>query len=100
MSPACHCREPHAHNRTVLAGGPGAGKSSVRAPVASPNSMAPAVGRNIMSETPENSEAERQEAAAACARADRACTFGPSFFLGHLGRFVRDHCPSPRNICR
>jgi hypothetical protein len=21
--------------------------------------------------------------------------FGPSFFLGELGRFVRDHCPSP-----
>jgi len=48
-----------------------------------------------MSETPDDNEAERLEAAAACARADRASTFGPSFFLGHLGRFVRDHCPVP-----
>lgn len=32
-------------------------------------------------------------AAAAFMRADRTCAFGPSFFLGHLGRFVRDRCP-------
>lgn len=36
-----------------------------------------------------------QPADAAFARADEAFTFGPSFFLGHLGRYVRDHCPSP-----
>lgn len=28
-------------------------------------------------------------------RADQSCAFGPSFFLHHLGRFVRDHCPDP-----
>ena len=33
--------------------------------------------------------------AAAFDRADVACAFGPSFFLGHLGRFVRDRCPEP-----
>lgn len=27
--------------------------------------------------------------------ADRAYPFGPSFFLGYLARFVRDHCPDP-----
>jgi len=32
-------------------------------------------------------------AAAAFMSADLACAFGPSFFLGHLGRFVRDRCP-------
>ncbi len=31
------------------------------------------------------------------ARADLACAFGPSFFLGHLGRFVRDRCPDPKD---
>jgi hypothetical protein len=35
----------------------------------------------------------RPEAATAFTRADLACAFGPSFFLVHLGRFVRDHCP-------
>ena len=39
---------------------------------------------------------ERVEAAAAFAKADFAWTFGPSFFLGHLGRFVRDRCPDPK----
>lgn len=29
----------------------------------------------------------------ALARADLTCPFGPSFFLGHLARFVRDRCP-------
>ena len=50
-----------------------------------------------MSETPtrSESEAERVQAAGAFARADLMCPFGPSFFLGHLGRFVRDHCPDP-----
>ena len=38
-------------------------------------------------------ESTREQAAAAFIRADLACAFGPSFFLGHLGRFVRDHCP-------
>ena len=46
-----------------------------------------------MPNAPENIDADRLEAAAAFSKADRACTFGPSFFLGHLGRFVRDHCP-------
>lgn len=50
-----------------------------------------------MSEIQERSDdTERLEAATAFARADLACTFGPSFFLGHLGRFVRDHCPDPK----
>jgi hypothetical protein len=48
-----------------------------------------------MSETPDSNKTERTEGAAVFTRADRACTFGPSFFLGHLGRFVRDHCPDP-----
>ena len=38
-------------------------------------------------------EAARQQAATGFIRADLACAFGPSFFLGHLGRFVRDRCP-------
>ena len=50
-----------------------------------------------MSEIQERSDdTERLEAATAFTRADLACTFGPSFFLGHLGRFVRDHCPDPK----
>ena len=40
-----------------------------------------------------NNEEDNLEAATAFTRADVACPFGPSFFLGHLGRFVRDHCP-------
>jgi len=41
-------------------------------------------------------EAERVTAAEAFSRADLACSFGPSFFLGHLGGFVRDRCPDPK----
>lgn len=41
-------------------------------------------------------EAERLKAAEAFLRADVACAFGPSFFLGHLGRFVRDRCPDQK----
>ena len=48
-----------------------------------------------MSETHDTDEAARLEAAAAFTRAERASMFGPSFFMGQLGRFVRDHCPSP-----
>jgi hypothetical protein len=48
-----------------------------------------------MSEASDVKELERSEAAALIA-VDRTCTFGPSFFLGHLGRFVRDHCPDPK----
>ena len=48
-----------------------------------------------MAETHDTDEAAHLEAAAAFTRADRASMFGPSFFLGQLGRFVRDHCPSP-----
>jgi len=33
--------------------------------------------------------------AAAFHKADAICPFGPSFFLGHLARFVRDQCPDP-----
>lgn len=33
------------------------------------------------------------ERAAAFAAADRACAFGPGFFLSYLARFVRDRCP-------
>ena len=36
---------------------------------------------------------EADPSAAAFLRADVACAFGPSFFLGQLGRFVRDRCP-------
>jgi hypothetical protein len=38
-------------------------------------------------------EGESTQAATAFMRADLTCAFGPSFFLGHLGRFVRDRCP-------
>jgi hypothetical protein len=47
-------------------------------------------------ETRSDDQAEKLGAAAAFTRADLACPFGPSFFLGHLGRFVRDHCPDPK----
>lgn len=40
-------------------------------------------------------ETDRAQAATAFIRADLACAFGPSFFLGQLGRFVRDRCPDP-----
>jgi hypothetical protein len=40
-------------------------------------------------------EAERAQAAAAFVKADLGSAFGPSFFIGHLGRFVRDRCPDP-----
>jgi hypothetical protein len=43
-----------------------------------------------------NEEPERVGAMAEFARSDMACTFGPSFFLGQLGRFVRDRCPDPQ----
>ena len=42
---------------------------------------------------PSDDEAERAGALRAFAGADLACPFGPSFFLGDLGRFVRDRCP-------
>lgn len=38
---------------------------------------------------------EGTQAAAAFMKADLACPFGPSFFMGHLGRFVRERCPDP-----
>ncbi|MBI3399795.1 MAG: hypothetical protein HY048_00120 [Acidobacteria bacterium] len=46
---------------------------------------------------PETNDSKTASAAAVAAltRADGTCPFGPSFFLGHLGRFVRDHCPAP-----
>ena len=44
---------------------------------------------------PLDDDSERRETKAAFDKADRTCTFGPSFFLSHLGRFVRDHCPAP-----
>ena len=47
-------------------------------------------------QTRSEDEPERLEAASAFTRAELACTFGPSFFLGHLGRFVRDRCPDPK----
>lgn len=43
-----------------------------------------------------NNEEDNLEAATAFTRADVAWPFGPSFFLGHLGRFVRDHCPDQK----
>ena len=48
-----------------------------------------------MSDTklPPNDQTATAEASRAFARADLACPFGPSFFLGDLGRFVRDRCP-------
>ena len=36
---------------------------------------------------------EADPSVAAFLRADVTCAFGPSFFLGQLGRFVRDRCP-------
>ena len=47
-----------------------------------------------MSEVHNTDEAARLEAAEAFTRSDRVPMFGPSFFLGQLGRFIRDHCPS------
>ena len=44
-------------------------------------------------QTQDNHGAEQLEAMTAFARADLGCTFGPSFFLSHLERFVRDRCP-------
>jgi hypothetical protein len=44
-------------------------------------------------ETRSDDQTEKTEEMAAFNRADLMCPFGPSFFLGHLGRFVRDHCP-------
>ena len=51
-----------------------------------------------MSELPNDrvDETARQQAATAFVTADLACAFGPSFFLGDLGRFVRDQCPDPK----
>ena len=45
--------------------------------------------------TPGSNDREQRAAAAGLTKADLSCTFGPSFFLGHLGRFVRDRCPDP-----
>jgi hypothetical protein len=47
-------------------------------------------------ETPAAGENERAHVATAFVGADLACAFGPSFFLGHLGHFVRDRCPDPK----
>lgn len=49
-----------------------------------------------MAETSDVNESERTEAAAALMAVDRTCAFGPIFFLRQLGRFVRDHCPDPK----
>lgn len=46
-----------------------------------------------MSEVHDTDEGNRLAAAAAFAKADQTTMFGPSFFLGQLSRFVRDHCP-------
>ena len=48
-----------------------------------------------MSDSHDPDEAARLAAVAAFAKADQGSMFGPSFFLRQLGRFVRDHCPSP-----
>ena len=49
-----------------------------------------------MADTPTPGDDRVQRAAAAAlTKADLSFTFGPSFFLGNLGRFVRDHCPDP-----
>ena len=40
-----------------------------------------------------NDDPRSRESTTLFARADAACAFGPSFFMGHLGRFVRDRCP-------
>ena len=45
---------------------------------------------------PDNKIDDAVETAAMFAQADMRCTFGPSFFLGHLGRFVREHCPESK----
>ena len=42
---------------------------------------------------PRTDDAGTLDASHAFARADLSCPFGPSFFLGHLARFVRDRCP-------
>ena len=50
-----------------------------------------------MATMPSHNAEERDDAATrkALSEADRAFPFGPSFFLLHLARFVRDSCPDP-----
>lgn len=50
-----------------------------------------------MATNPSHDAEERDDAATrkALSEADRAFPFGPSFFLLHLARFVRDSCPDP-----
>lgn len=51
-----------------------------------------------MSDLPEHKDVAQEElkGVEAFISADLGCPFGPSFFLGHLGRFVRDRCPDPK----
>lgn len=47
-----------------------------------------------MSDTRLTENEQPAAGATAFSRADQAAPFGPSFFLRHLGRFVRDNCPA------
>lgn len=50
-----------------------------------------------MSDMPSRQDDPKKlKAMEAFTRADLECAFGPSFFLGHLGRFVRDRCPEAK----
>ena len=50
-----------------------------------------------MSEDKTREPDSEDTATAAFAQADLACTFGPSFFVGNLGRLVREHCPESKD---
>jgi hypothetical protein len=50
------------------------------------------------SRIPTEEAGARPEVAEAFVRADHTCTFGPSFFMGYLGNFVRDHCPEATEL--
>lgn len=48
-----------------------------------------------MPDTQPDQSVGAEAAGARLVAADLEFPFGPSFFLGHLGRFVRDQCPAP-----
>jgi hypothetical protein len=51
---------------------------------------------DAMSEHGAHEDEGIEQTESALTGADLACAFGPSFFLGHLRRFVRDRCPDPQ----
>lgn len=51
---------------------------------------------HLADESMQAPDAPQARTAAAFLQSDVACAFGPSFFMGHLSRFVRDRCPDPK----